>query len=212
MFRDFFKNSGRNAIAVYRGYNLLWHALAAALTFCIVLSGFDWWFYEATRGAYWKPVVYGAGLSGFFVPVLLPLGIYIYGQITGKARFRRAGAAALQAVVIAWLITALYKTFTGRMHPELVTTLIDNSRDFNFGFFRNGIFWGWPSSHTAVAWAMASALAPFSYARTKVLLYAYALFIAIGAGIGFHWFSDVVAGAIVGSLVGSIVAASFIRN
>lgn len=214
MFRDVFRNALRNARTIYTGYNLAWHVFAIALTAGLVLSGFDWWFFTETREDFWHPFVYTAGIGGFFIPVLVPVCLHIYGVLRGDRRWARAGSAAIQAVILAWLITAVYKTFTGRIQPEFITftSAIDSSRGFQFGFLRHGIFWGWPSSHTAVATAMAFALAPFLYRPGRFLAYTYAGFIALGAGIGFHWFSDVLAGGIVGAIVGSVVAASFLRS
>ena len=123
----------------------------------------------------------------------------------------KAGALA-EAGVIAWLISSAYKVFTGRIQPEFLTNIssLDITREFHFGFLQNGIYWGWPSSHAAVAVAMSVALV-LLFPNNRIARYGallYALFIALGASIGFHWLSDVVAGAIIGTLVGVVVAKS----
>ncbi len=79
--------------------------------------------------------------------------------------------------------------------------------NFIFGIFEHGIFWGWPSSHTAIAFAMSVCLF-LLYPKNKILQFfvlAYALYIGIGVSVSIHWFSDFVAGVIFGSLVGFVV-------
>jgi membrane-associated phospholipid phosphatase len=118
-------------------------------------------------------------------------------------------------VIVASVVSAAYKALTGRTQPAVTYYLaspsdIDNSGEFHFGFLRNGIFWGWPSSHTAVACAGAIALVLVSSSKTvRIFALAFAGFIALGASIGFHWLSDVAAGAIMGTLIGTVVGRSF---
>jgi membrane-associated phospholipid phosphatase len=205
-----------NALAVYRGRHVLWHIAAAGITAALVFSGIDWWFYTETRIAALVPIVYLAGIGGFFAPVLIPLALYLYGEIADSVRARTAGLAGAQAVIIAWCISSFYKALTGRIEPEFLTTLIaeDRSRTFNFGFLEYGIYWGWPSSHTAVACALVVAMvvilrgAPLA----RMTGAAYAGFVGFGAAVGFHWLSDVIAGAIIGSLVGLVVGRSFLAR
>lgn len=209
----FFFRFFHNLLKVFRGYNVVWHFFAILITAALVLSGFDWWFFTATRSDFYSWLIWGAGIGGFFVPVLVPIALYGAGMQLKNVRLKIAGAAVAQASGLAWLVSSTYKAFTGRIQPEFLTytSTVDISRDFNFGFWQHGIFWGWPSSHTAVAVAGAVALT-YIYSNVQPLRYAaitYALFIAAGAGIGFHWFSDVAAGAIVGAMVGVVVGKAF---
>jgi membrane-associated phospholipid phosphatase len=191
--------------APYRGHFWVWHVAAAGITAVLVLTGFDWWFFQKTRIDALYPLIMLAGVGGFFVPILLPVGLYIWGQRQKDVTALRAAVATTQAAVVAWIIIAVYKTFTGRIQPEFLTTFetSDHSRNFQFGFFEHGIFWGWPSHHTAVAVAGATVLY-LAYRRpaTRFVTLAWALIVAAGASVGFHWLSDVVAGAIVGAVVG----------
>ncbi len=216
MLRDISTSLVPNVIGIFRGTRLLWHIAAAAITALLVLTGIDWWFYTETRHNFLVPIVYLAGIGGFFAPVLIPLALYLYGEFTQRVRIRLAGLAGAQAVIIAWCVSSLYKAFTGRIEPEFLTTLLtdDRSRTFNFGFFEYGIYWGWPSSHTAVAFALAVAIAVCLRGGTAVRYAggAYAVFTGFGAAVGFHWLSDVLAGAIIGSLVGLVVGRSFLRR
>lgn len=210
MFRVFAYRLPQRFLAVYRGENIFYHILAAVLTYVLVVSGFDWYFYEATRSAYLYPLIRAAGIGGFFVPVLVPVGMYVAGEMRKNASLMTSAALCAQAVIIAWIISSFYKVFTGRIEPEFLTqtSFVDRSRDFNFGILQHGIFWGWPSSHTTVACALAAALI-MCYSGNKVvkaLAFLLAASVAVGAAVGFHWFSDVVAGVIIGTLVGVVVA------
>ena len=132
----------------------------------------------------------------------------------------------IQAAFLGWLISSIYKAFTGRAHPELLaknvldvgTVFLNGTQDithqFQFGFLRGGIFWGWPSSHTAVAFAIALCLLILfrEPRKTKILVLLAAVYIGLGVSISIHWFSDFVAGAIVGSVVGMTVGKSFLTR
>ena len=76
---------------------------------------------------------------------------------------------------------------------------------------RGGMFWGWPSSHTTVAFAMAAAICKL-YPENRLLRYAailYAGYVGIGISMTIHWFSEFVAGVIIGSVIGAVVGKSF---
>jgi membrane-associated phospholipid phosphatase len=215
MFKEFLHKLLRNLAACFSGINLLWLLLAIALTYLLVTSGFDWWYYQITRSPKLNALALAAGGAGFVIPVAVPLGMYLIGRRRANAGLVNAGAAAGQAAALAFVITSLFKAFTGRIQPVVTYYLaapseIDNSREFHFGFLQNGIFWGWPSSHTAVACAATVALVLVSPNKAlRIAAFLYACFIAVGASIGFHWISDVAAGVIVGSLIGAVVGKSF---
>lgn len=210
MFKVFFRSLPTLFLECWRGRNLLWHFLAIALTYVLVISGFDWWYFEQTRSVLFHPIVFIAGIGGFFVPVLVPVGLYVIGELKGRTDFILAASGTARGVILASVIAAFYKAFTGRIQPEFLTytSSVDISKDFNFGFFEHGIFWGWPSSHAAVAFALVTVLM-VTFPRNLLVRYAGALYvciIALGASVGFHWFSDVLAGAIIGMMIGVIVA------
>lgn len=207
MLKNFLKTFKQNIIKSFSGKNLLWHFLAIALTYLIVISGFDWFYFESTRNKLLLQITAGSGIIGFGVPVLLPIFMYVLDK---HKKYISATLATAQAGIIAYLISIFYKALTGRIQPEFMTHTVtaDYSHEFNFGFLQHGVFWGWPSSHTAVAFAMSVALVIFfknqKYIKYPAIIYAF--FIGIGASIGFHWFSDFLAGAIIGTLVGIVVA------
>ena len=190
---------------------LVWHAAAIVLTYLSVTSGFDWYYFAHTRFDNLSELTIPAALLGFFVPIIFPIILYYWGEWRGSHKLKSVAIAVAQAEGLGWLISSLYKSLTGRIQPELMHSSVmdDISRQFNFGFWENGIFWGWPSSHTTVAFAGAAALICFLYPKHKLLSFlvgAYALYIGLGVSVSVHWFSDFLAGAVLGTLIGIVVA------
>lgn len=213
MFRSFVYKLLSNISGAYRDHKWVYHLLAFALTYILVQSGFDWWYFESTRSDLLISLTLPAAILGFFIPIIVPVLLYIFGESRKDTKIKNAGSAMAQAGIIAWLVSSTYKAFTGRTQPEFLTytSTVDISHNFNFGFFEHGIFWGWPSSHTAVAFAGAVALA-LLYTRKRILQslsLIYAMYIGIAVSVSIHWFSDFVAGAIVGTVIGFVVAKSF---
>lgn len=212
MLRDFFKTLPQRLLLPYRGRLWLWHIAAFAVTAIIVFGGFDWWYYEHTRSEALRPLVMIAGLGGMLIPIFLPVILYMRGKRKKDELRIRAAIGVAQASLIAWIIVAVYKAFTGRVQPGFSGASIasanggDISRGFQFGFWEHGIFWGWPSHHTVVAIAAATVLyLAFKRPSARFAAFVWAAIVAAGASVGFHWFSDVVAGVIVGAVVGVAV-------
>jgi membrane-associated phospholipid phosphatase len=209
-FKALIKNLPQNFIACFRPAVLLWYALAAAFTYVLVMSGTDWSYFEASRGALLQSITLYAAIGGFFVPIIVPVALYAWGEWGRRPELMKAGTAAGQAVILAWVISSLFKAFTGRIQPEFLTqtSYTDISHGFHFGFWQHGIFWGWPSSHAAVSCALAAVLVIYFRQNrlAQLLVILYALFIAVGVSISIHWLSDAVAGVIVGTLIGVTVA------
>ncbi|HXB59002.1 MAG TPA: phosphatase PAP2 family protein, partial [Candidatus Acidoferrales bacterium] len=88
------------------------------------------------------------------------------------------------------------------------------SHIFRFGFMRGGIFWGWPSSHTTTAFAMAFTLFTLFHRKKllQVVVITYAFYIGVGVSMTIHWFSDFVAGAIIGMVIGITVGKSYLQR
>jgi PAP2 superfamily len=210
----------RNVITIFGGRNLLWHALAIFLTIIIVMSGFDWSYYLWTRGDAFHRLARPAILLGTIMPVLMILVILIVGEVT-KNRYIITTAWALgQAAILGYFISCGYKAFTGRLPPSFrgfrvsainEGSLIDTSHGFQFGFLQGGIFWGWPSSHTTVTFAMMVCLITL-YPKNRILVFfalLYTFYIGLGVSVTIHWFSGFAAGTIIGSLIGTVVGRSF---
>jgi len=206
----------KNIIRCFRGYNLLWHFLAIVFTYVIVTSDFDWHYYLAGQKPFLRAFFSLSLEVGMFLPIVVPLILWAIG-VWGKDFKIKVTAFALgQAAFLGLAISSFYKVFTGRIPPPHFLghgELVDISHGFRFGFLRGGVFEGWPSSHSAVAFAMAFVLWKL-YPRNRFVRYGaltYAFYVGIGVSIKIpiHWFSDFVAGAIFGSLIGVVVGNSF---
>jgi membrane-associated phospholipid phosphatase len=213
---ELFHRLPRNVVAIFSGRNLLWHGCAISLTIAIVASGGDWAYYRWTRAEVFLALSLPALRLGMFVPVLGPLVVLLAGEITKNRRLITTAWALGQAAVLAYLVTSCYKALTGRRpppfngHPLNGSALIDSSHGFQFGFLKGGIFWGWPSGHTTVAFSMALCLIML-YPKNKLLVFGallYAFYIGLAVSVTIHWASEFVAGAIIGALIGRTVGRS----
>jgi membrane-associated phospholipid phosphatase len=197
-------------IGCFKGRMIIWHILAILLTFILVLSGFDWRWFLATRNPALRLWMWPAVGIGGPIPLVLPLILFAIGIIARSAKVILTGWAIGQAELLGALVVVAYKAITGRAHPaHNVGT--DISHVFHFGFLRGGVFWGWPSSHTTIAFAMAVTvftLCPKQRWLGFVALL-YAFYVGMGVSMTIHWFSDFVAGAIIGSVIGAVVGKSF---
>jgi membrane-associated phospholipid phosphatase len=208
-----FSTLPRNIIACFRGRMLVWHLVAIVLTVVLVLSGLDWQYFLATRSPTLRSWLWPAVHIGGLVPIALPLIVLLLGTITRGARTRLVGCAIIQAEVIGGIVAAAYKAVTGRVHPPHGLG-DDISHIFRFGFLRGGVFWGWPSSHKTIAFAMAVTVFKL-FPNQKWLGYlaiSYAFYIGLGVSTTIHWFSDFVAGALIGTVVGLVVGTRFSQN
>jgi membrane-associated phospholipid phosphatase len=212
--KPLFYKFGKNIGQLFKGYNILWQLLAIPLTYYIVHSGFDWNYFLFFNGSLLASLLFSAAIVGALVPIIIPLGILLYGKIKNNVRILNTGFALGQAALIGFLLSSFYKIFSGRVGPplgQLSNSILDTSRTFYFGFLRGGIFWGWPSSHTTIAFAMAFTLVTL-YPKNKLvktLSLVYALYIGIGVSMTIHWFSDFAAGIIFGVLIGVTVGKAF---
>jgi membrane-associated phospholipid phosphatase len=209
--RDFTSKLIRNLKKTFSGVNIFWHLLAIVLTYILVVTGFDWAYYRAMLP--YEPILLPAAIIGFFVPIVAPFIPLALSVMWKNKEFRNIAYAIFQADILALFVAACYKAVTGRAHPDpfLPGPLTDITHVFHFGFLKAGIFWGWPSSHAAVAFALAATLwilLPKNKA-VRATMAVYAIYIAIGVSATIHWFSDVVAGIIIGTLIGVIVARSY---
>ena len=203
----------RNLIGCFTGRRIIWHLIAIVFTVILVRSGFDWRYFLVTRRPELRHWMWPAVVLGMLLPIYLPFILLAVGFVVRNAKVVLTGWAIGQAEIIGALITAAYKAFTGRVHPphEVGTNI---SHVFQFGFLRGGVFWGWPSSHTTVAFAMAVTVCTLWPKQWWLGLPAilYAFYIGVGVSMTIHWYSDFVAGAIIGSVVGMVVGQSFGLN
>ena len=204
----------KNIIRCFKGYNLLWHFLAIALTYIIVTSDFDWYYFISSQRSILHTLFSAAIELGMILPIVVPLILLAIGGLRKDFKIKNTAFALGQAAILGLAISAFYKAFTGRIPPPYFVghgTLVDTSHGFRLGFLRGGMFWGWPSSHTTIAFAMAVVLWKL-YPKNKLSGCAamfYAFYVGVGVSISIHWFSEFVAGAIIGSLIGAMVGKSF---
>jgi len=212
--KEFFRTLPRNLICSFWGKNFLWHILAWILTYIIVVSGFDCFYFLHTRTSLIGALAIPAFILGGILPITVPFILLWIGHSRKDQKLILTSWAMGQAAVIGYLVSIFYKTFTGRVQPDVSNVILDSSRGFNFGILRHGVFWGWPSSHTTVAFAVSVALI-YLYPKNKKVFWLallYALYIGFAVATRIHWFSEFIAGAIMGSVVGRVVGKSFRKN
>jgi len=208
--KQFLLTLPRNLIGCFKGWKIAWHITAILLTVVLVLSGFDWRYFLATRNPALRSWTWPAVGIGGLLPILLPLILLAVGIIAKSGRTILAGWAVGQAALIGSLVSSACKAVTGRVHPAH-NAGVDISHVFRFGLLRGGVFWGWPSSHTTIAFAMAVTvfmLCPKQRWLGVVAIF-YACYVGVGVSMTIHWFSDFVAGAVIGSVIGLVVGKSF---
>ncbi|MFA6193355.1 MAG: phosphatase PAP2 family protein [Parcubacteria group bacterium] len=210
----FFHNFLGNIKKIFWGKNLLWHFLAIILTYILIVSGFDWAYFQATRSPILQSALWPAVPMGAFIPLFGILIFFVASSFKKNKKLTETALALGQAALFGLLTSDLYKFFTGRPGPPDVfgnATISDTSHIFHFGILQGGVFFGWPSSHTTVAFAMVVALIML-YPKNKWIRYIaliYALYVGISVSVTIHWFSDFAAGIIFGTVIGTVVGKSF---
>jgi membrane-associated phospholipid phosphatase len=209
----FFSTLPRNIIECFKGRMLIWHLTAIVLTLALVGSGFDWQYFLWTRSPILRSRMFPAVPIGGLLPIALPLLLFVLGSVTRSAPTRLIAWAICQAEVIGGIIAAGYKAVTGRAHPAHGVSA-DLTHVFKFGLLRGGVFWGWPSSHTTIAFAMAVTVFRLFPKQKWVgyLAIGYAFYVGLGVSMTIHWFSDFVGGALIGTVIGLVVGTNFSRS
>jgi membrane-associated phospholipid phosphatase len=213
-------NFGNNIVNSFRGNTIYLHLTAVAATAIIVDQGVDYdvehYFNQHTEyGSLARPVVF----TGEYLPFIAGGSLLAYAKLKNDREVLGASFAVLQASLIEFLYNSALKAVTGRPNPDWrhVSDMDSLSRTFRFGFLRGGVFWGWPSGHTAATMAVVSALTSYYPDKTwlKVVglgLVGYTMFgVSANNRGGMHWFSDAVAGALMSYAVGSTVG-KYYRN
>lgn len=191
------------------------HLLAASSTYGIVRSGIDWRFYTFAKDNRVIPTVgFSSVIIGGLVPLGVPLWLYLRGGSRSDPELQITAMALGQATLLGLIVSSSYKAVTGRKPPEVFEdspTEPDYSHNFKFGFMNRGVFDGWPSGHTMSAFAMATTLIELYPENESLKLYAmlYASIIGLGVSTNIHWFSDAVAGALMGYSIGKTVGKGF---
>jgi membrane-associated phospholipid phosphatase len=215
-----FDNIGSNTIDSFTGDNLLYNLTGIASTYLLVSSNADaslsqyfnkhndQYYYEALPGAAW----------GTLSPIVIGGGLYLFGSSSNDKETLGAAYAVLQASLINITCDSLLKAITGRPNPNPDNgDLESQSRVFKIGFLEGGIFHGWPSGHVSATAAVAFSLIHYYPDSLLVKIYgytsvAYMMFtVTAFSGGRMHWFSDGVAGLLMGYTIGKTVGDSY-RN
>ncbi|MES2214042.1 MAG: phosphatase PAP2 family protein [Patescibacteria group bacterium] len=202
----FTKDLVQQFLDVFRHKHLRYHLLAILLTYVCVATELDWWYFQRIKGDFTHVLAIPALVLGGILPIIVPVLLLVIGKFHHRKMYFNSGVVLAQAAILGSFISSLYKAFTGRIQPDIYA-VTDISHNFQFGFLRHGVFWGWPSSHTTIAFAMSVALISlFPHKRwVKWLALFYAFYVGIGVSTGAHWFSEFLAGAIIGSIIGIAV-------
>jgi membrane-associated phospholipid phosphatase len=86
--------------------------------------------------------------------------------------------------------------------------------DFDFNPFKLSEGLRWPSGHTGSMFALVSSLVAFYPDELWIALIGYPAAVGVGLGMiegDYHWFSDVVAGALIGHIIGWVTGTQFRR-
>lgn len=129
--------------------------------------------------------------------------VYSSGYIFNSKSTRKTGRLMYESVLLNGIITAILKTSIGRARPYVES----GNSHFKYFSFVDDSFMSMPSGHTSMAFAMATILSYRSKSSILPIIY-YALAGSAGmARIYFdkHWFSDVIAGAMIGTATSLLI-------
>jgi membrane-associated phospholipid phosphatase len=163
---------------------------------------------------------------GWVAPLSVPAGVWFGGLLTDDPELASGGAAAVQAVVVQAVVVSTLKWITDRAGPypggnpqskRGSSPLFRNSNDptdFDFNPFKISEGLRWPSGHTSSMFSLVSALTAFYPDQVLIPAIGYPIAAAVGLGViegDYHWFSDVVAGALIGHIIGWVTGTQFRR-
>jgi membrane-associated phospholipid phosphatase len=187
-------------------------------TWAFIATDIDWKWRNLAYDNTWLSNMGRPGLYiGYVVPALAPVITYATGRIIEDNKLQITGMALLQTLMITLAVQTPLKMITGRALPGIVTEL-DHTRNPStdnisgeFNWFNKNPIGGWPSAHTAQAFAAAAAISEIYSDNTwlKAGAYAYAAIIGFGVTVNVHWASEALAGALIGYAIGSTVGKSY---
>jgi membrane-associated phospholipid phosphatase len=206
------------AVSYNYGINFIGAGLG---TWTFVETGVDWKWRNIAYDNTWlsdfvgRPALY----VGFIVPGVTPIVTYTIGRFTNNEKLQIAGLALAQSLVLTLAIQTPLKMITGRTLPGIINdefghhTRNQRTDDFSneFNWFNKNFVDGWPSGHTANAFAAAATLSEIYKDNLwlKIGVYSYAALTGFGVATDVHWASEVLAGALIGYAVGKTVGKSF---
>ncbi len=216
IMREFYHSLPRNFAGCFKGSNIAWQFAAIGLGIVLVTSGFDWFYWRATRSPQLLAWMIPGVNLGVWVPLTLPPLLLLAGMALKREPITRTGWALAQAALIGFVLGELIKVLTGRPQPPWIkgsdtSHIPDTSHVFHFGLLRSEIVSGWPSGHTIIAFGMSATLF-WLFPKKRWIGAAsllYALYIGLSVSMTAHWFADFASGIIFGIVVGTTVGRSF---
>ena len=213
-----FDHLGKNMLGSAFSWPLGFHMLGGALTYRLSMEGND--LKVARFAARQNEIAYGCAfmpgmMMGTFGQFLIPGYMYF---ISDNKTLNNTGAVAIQATAAVFLYNNILKAISGRAHPDAENNTGELSRDFKWGFGRRGVFYGWPSGHSMTNASLAMSIASFHRDNPWVVagcgLYAgyIATSMVLGAKGEAHWFSDAVAGTLMGASIGWYIGNTFYKE
>jgi len=215
-------------------HNIGWNALhsitcnygagfigAGLVTYIFIETGLDWKWNRLAYNNEWMPKTGNyTNYIGYAVPALTPIALYVTGRAVKDEKLQITGLALTQSLALTMLIQTPLKIITGRTWPGIVdgwdsplSRRSDRTDDYSgeFNWFKLDAIGGWPSGHTANAFAAAATIAQIYHDNLllNIAVHTYASLIGLGMSIYDHWTSDVLAGALIGYAVGATVGKSF---
>lgn len=213
-----FDHLGHNMLWSAFGWPLAFHAIGGGATYLLSTNDIDLSVakFAARQSGLAFNIAFTPGMMmGTFFPILVPGYMYFFSK---NKTLNNTGAVAAQATAVAFLYNNILKAISGRAHPVAGENTGELSRDFKWGFFRRGVFYGWPSGHSMTNAALAMSIA--SYNRDNPYVVAgcsfFAAYVAtsmvLSAKGEAHWFSDAVAGVLMGASIGWYIGNTFYQE
>jgi membrane-associated phospholipid phosphatase len=153
----------------------------------------------------------------FVLPVVV-LSVNMTATAVKQCTVVRPTSAMLQAMGLTFILVTSLKFATGRTwpsagrNPNAVGYYGHPESAHRFHWFSWHQGYAWPSGHTAIMVAAATALSTVEYGESWMGYVAYAGATAVATGMWLgdhHWMSDIISGALMGGAIGRSVGLAF---
>lgn len=204
----------------FSGDRVWLHGAAVGSTVALVTSGADGSMFEVVRD---EPALDGLTEPGVrfgsWAPPILGGPLLLHGLADSDEESLGGAYAVAQSTVIAVGYVTLLKALTGRPDADVDSPLSADaqSRVWRFGFLRGGVYNGWPSGHVSTTTAGIAALIHYYPDATWLKWAGYSMIGYMVAAVTghargqMHWFSESVAGALMGYAIGWSVGSGLRR-
>lgn len=188
---------------------------AFGVTWALSSTGVDSNVYRDFQNGRADDWAHPAVLLGYVLAPATITGMYFASRFNKDEYLETASFAAFQASAIALGYVSAMKFLSGRPQPLAHDPDYDRfSREFDIGFGRRGLLNGWPSGHAAIIAALTSSVAAYydtpALWWSSVVISGYVgIAMSVAQGATQHWFSDCVAGELVGFSIGTAVGEGF---